>query len=91
MRLAICRLSMLESSEHRSRLCQGFGSIPPDLRLRAREMHHMLESQTHLLVGMALVFYCYASFAWRKKQAVEIDSMRTSAGWLSGELRPPKQ
>jgi cbb3-type cytochrome oxidase subunit 3 len=48
-------------------------------------MHHMLESQTHLLVGMALVFYCYASFAWRKKQAVE------TAGWLSGELSPPKQ
>jgi hypothetical protein len=45
----------------------------------------MLESQTHLLIWTMLLFY------WRKKQEVEIDPMQTAAGWLAGELNPPKQ
>jgi hypothetical protein len=51
-------------------------------------VYHMFESQAHLAVWTALLFF---SFVWRKKQAVEIDPMQTSAGWLAGELRPPKQ
>jgi len=47
----------------------------------------MLESQAHL-VWTALVFFVI--FAWRKKQAVAIDPMQASAGWLKGDLKPPK-
>jgi hypothetical protein len=36
----------------------------------------------------ALVFFL--GFSWCKQQAVEIDPMQTSAGWLNGELQPPK-
>jgi hypothetical protein len=49
----------------------------------------MLESQVHLLVWIALVFY--GTFAWRKKQAVDNDPMQKAAGWMAGELRPPKR
>ena len=49
----------------------------------------MLESQVHLLVWIAFAFY--GTFAWRKKQAVEIDPMQKAAGWVAGELRPPKR
>jgi hypothetical protein len=38
----------------------------------------MLESHAHLLACAALVFY--ASFAWRKKQAIAIDPMQAAAG-----------
>jgi hypothetical protein len=48
----------------------------------------MLESQVHLLVWIAFVF---TAFAWRKKQAVEIDPMQKATGWMAGELRPPKR
>jgi hypothetical protein len=48
----------------------------------------MIQSQGHLLFWTAVVFY--VSFEWRKKQAVESDPMQTSAGWVAGELRPPK-
>jgi hypothetical protein len=50
-------------------------------------MYHMFESQAHLAVWTALLFY--VSFAWRKKQAVESDPMQTSAGWLAGEFISP--
>jgi hypothetical protein len=91
MRQAICRLSTLEhspSSEHRSRLCQGFGSFPPDPASAHTRCITCLNLKR--TCWLALVFYFYASFAWRNTQAVEIDPMRTSAGWLAGELRPPK-
>jgi len=48
----------------------------------------MIQSHSHLLVWTGLVFY--VSFVWRKKQAVERDPIQTSAGWVAGELRPPK-
>jgi hypothetical protein len=49
----------------------------------------MFESQVHLLVWIVLVFY--VTLAWHKKQAVEIDPMQKAAGWVAGELRPPKR
>jgi len=49
----------------------------------------MLQSQVHLLIYIALIFY--GSLAWPKKQAVEDDPMQTSSGWVKGELGPPKQ
>jgi hypothetical protein len=33
----------------------------------------------------------YTSFAWRRKQAIEIDPMLAVAGWVAAELRPPKR
>ena len=70
----------------------GWGHLPSGGALCAgyfdlERGHDMLKSQAHLLVWAAFVFY--ASFAWHKKQAVEIDPMQTSSGWLTGELRPP--
>jgi hypothetical protein len=47
------------------------------------------EFDAHRLVCAALLFY--ASFAWRRKQAIEIDPMLAAAGWVAGELRPPKR
>jgi hypothetical protein len=55
------------------------------LRTPLRNMEvPLFESQAHLAVWTAFLFY--VSFAWRKKQAVEIDPMQASAGWLAGEL-----
>jgi hypothetical protein len=49
---------------------------------------NMRQSHAHRLVGAALLFY--ARLAWRRKQAIEIDPMLAAAGWVAGELRPPK-
>jgi len=47
------------------------------------------EFHAHRLVCAALLFY--ARFAWRSKQAIEIDPMLAAAGWVAGELSPPKR
>jgi hypothetical protein len=49
----------------------------------------MRESRARRLARAARLFY--ASFAWRRKQAIEIDPMLAAAGWVAGELRPPKR
>jgi hypothetical protein len=49
----------------------------------------MREFRARRLARAARLFY--ASFAWRRKQAVEIDPMLAAAGWVAGELRPPKR
>jgi hypothetical protein len=61
----------------------GYSSPGPAGYRWLRRVHRMLESQTHLLIWAMLLFY------WRNKQAVEIDPMQMSVGWLAGELRPP--
>jgi hypothetical protein len=42
------------------------------------------ESRTHLPVCAALPFY--AGFAWRRKQAIEIDLMLAAAGSIGGGM-----